>query len=588
VRSPRHGNERDGDDGDPRAVARGCDGMGDRGDAGATRWYLLPRGAREAIPSAPRLTWRMYVSRSSQLVWVIGALMWAGCPASPGGATEEGPPDETPAAAAHDPEGPAPETPSQPGVEPGHERGDVPPDEPPDEPADTPEAGVDGAEGAPSALIIRGGVPMISLEVDGRWSLGGERFCPLRCVLEGVPAGRRHVAVRIGPPGDFEYGGVLDIPAGADVFIDVAPHEGRDDVAEVDPEEDGDGEPTEPTSHGGVVVTAVAPHGSTDRSGAPEPRPGPPMRCPPGQELVEDWDLVVDGGDVEAPAWGRGCASRAADGRLRRQGRWERWHLNGRKALEVTYQDGAKHGTLTVWRAAGGLYGQSEWTAGARVPGSERSFEAVAPLAPWDGPRDATPAQARAIASALGCPAEALTDAGCAHCVALDEALAVAAPPDDGAPDAIDIVLGRFGEGVETAAMVTVVGCSDRASGDHQVYVLGLRDGGWEPLAAWGYNDRAQCVFPRRHDGREHIVCAVTSGAQGCYDATLDSPRALAVEGEIDLPAERECMGRDVRITGVEDRDADGAEDVLFTVDGAPHRLRQGPRGFELLPVDAE
>lgn len=201
--------------------------------------------------------------------------------------------------------------------------------------------------------------------------------------------------------------------------------------------------------------------------------------------------------------------------------------------------------------------------------------------------RTAEPAQIRALMAALGCPAGAQTDQGCQQCVALDEGLAPApAEFEDGEPT-ITVVLGRFAPDAERAAMVTVEGCASRAAGDHQVYVLAQEGEAWRPLAQWGYNDGAECVFPRRADGREHILCAVFSGAQGCYDSRIESPGALPLELPIPVqPSADECAGLALELGVPSDLDGDGDDDVPFTLDGTPQTLVQtAPDRFTAEPA---
>lgn len=201
--------------------------------------------------------------------------------------------------------------------------------------------------------------------------------------------------------------------------------------------------------------------------------------------------------------------------------------------------------------------------------------------------RAAEPAQIRALMAALGCPADAQTDQGCQQCVALDEGLAPApAEFDDGQPT-VAVVLGRFAPDAERAAMVTVEGCASRAAGDHQVYVLAEEADAWRPLTQWSYNDRAECVFPRRADGREHILCAIFSGAQGCYDSEVDSPGALPLELPIPVqPSADECAGLALELGVPSDLDGDGDDDVPFTLDGTPQTLVQtAPDRFTAEPA---
>ncbi len=130
--------------------------------------------------------------------------------------------------------------------------------------------------------------------------------------------------------------------------------------------------------------------------------------------------------------------------------------------------------------------------------------------------------------------------------------------------------------------MVTQTFCASRAGGENQVLLVGFDGSAWTRHGdLWSYNDTASCVYPRREDGYEHIVCAISHGQQGCYDTELDSPRGLPQQ-RLPLGADRDCAGREMRDLRVEDVDGDGDEDILVVVDATSHVLRQDGDAFLL------
>lgn len=215
-------------------------------------------------------------------------------------------------------------------------------------------------------------------------------------------------------------------------------------------------------------------------------------------------------------------------------------------------------------------------------------WAAAAVLVPWPVPRTSngvqaqdsrtpTRAEAVAVAAAIGCETDATVDGRCARCPPAMELSGLEV-------SRYEVVMGRFGPGGARAAWVTIAGCASRAAGEVQRFVVVLEGRRGSTIATLAHNDGSECVYPMSATGREHIVCAVRSGQQGCYDSELLRPQpVVAPRGSPDavlgLEVDRDCADRDIRIVRVTDLDGDGDDDLVLRVDGAARRAYQAADG---------
>ncbi len=196
--------------------------------------------------------------------------------------------------------------------------------------------------------------------------------------------------------------------------------------------------------------------------------------------------------------------------------------------------------------------------------------------------REATEDQVRAIMGALGCPADARSPEGCRTCAVVE---AHTGEGEGDTPYAQQVQLGRFLEGAALSAMVSVSGCSTRAGGETAVFLVAFDGSSWSHAKTWNYNDTVTCVYPRRADGLEHIVCLNSTGHGGCYFSGLVSPEGLPIRlpRSIDPWGWRvECEAREMENLRIEDLDGDGDDELLLEIEGVPHVFRQGDAAFTM------